>query len=171
MSWHSGDWANFTVTLMSAAAAVAAAIAAFQSGKSANEALNQQKNAFHFERNRHFMDLLKADAAKANTCVQNTKGIDWSFEQAANVTYAVDSAKQMIKDASSVISEVELDKLKEFFKDQLCYEIMSEMRQAKNMPDGFLHSHKGFRESREVIHLWIDNLRFFGFITVVESKQ
>jgi len=149
---------------MSAIAAGAAAIAAFQSGKSANESLRQQKEAFHFERKKHFMDLLKADAAKANSCVQNTKGMDWSFDQAANVTYAVDSAKQMIKDASSSLSDCEMKKLKEYFKDQLCYEIISEMNQAQNLPDGFLGSHKGFQESRETTRLWLDNLRFFEFI-------
>ncbi|WP_293770788.1 hypothetical protein [uncultured Pantoea sp.] len=170
MSWHSGDWANFSVTLASAIAAVAAAISAVQSSKSAKDSLNQQREAFLFERKRHLHEQLKADAAKANASVKNTAGKDWTFYQSANATYAIDSAKQTIKDASSGLFSHDVDKLKEYFKDQLCFEITSEMKEARNVPDGFLGSEKSFKETREVTRLWLDNLKFFDFIIEVDKK-
>lgn len=112
----------------------------------------------------HLHNLLKSEAIKANESVKNTRGQDWTFLQVANATYAIDSAKQIIKSKSISYTEEEIEELKTFFLDQLCYEITSEMNEAHNMPDGFLDSHKGFRESRSVITLWLDNLRFFNFL-------
>jgi len=169
LSWHSGDWANFTVALFSAVAAISAAIAAHKSGKSAQESLEQQRNSFKFEQKKYIQDLLKADAAKANASVHNTKGMDWSFYQAANATLAIDSARQTISSASLTLSDCNTEELKVFFKEQLCFEITSEMNEGFNMPDGFIDSHKSFRESRDVFQLWIANLRFFGLISEEET--
>lgn len=101
---------------------------------------------------------------KANESVKNTKGQDWTFTQAANATYAIDAAKQIINSFDPQASPDDVEGYKLLFLDQLNYEITSEMNQAHNMPDGFLNSHKGFRESREIIRLWLDNLRFFNFL-------
>ncbi|AIX48884.1 hypothetical protein PSNIH1_00710 [Pantoea sp. PSNIH1] len=164
MSWHAEDWASFSITALSAVAAVFAARAAVTSGKSAKEALKQQKEAFQFERKRHFLDLIKADAEKANASVFNTKGMDWSFYQAANATHAIDSARKRILRADTNLSESDILELKSFFKEQLCFEITSEMKEGFNFTGGFTESEKSFRESRDITQLWISNLMFFGFI-------
>lgn len=168
MSWHSGDWANFVVALSSAVAAVSAAIAAHKSSKSALDSLEQQRNSFKFEQKKYIQDLLKADAAKANASVHNTKGMDWSFYQAANVTLAVDSARQAISNASLIFPDCNTDELKVFFKEQLNFEITSEMKEGFHMPDGFIDSQKSFKESRQIIQLWIANLKFFGLLSEEE---
>lgn len=164
MSWHAEDWVTFSIAALSAVAAAFAAGAAVSSGKSAREALKQQKEAFHFERKRHFLSLIKADAEKANASVLNTKGMDWSFYQAANATHALESARKRILGAATTLSEHEILELKHFFKEQLSFEITSEMKDGFNFPDGFIESEKNFRESRDIVQIWISNLKFFGFI-------
>lgn len=161
MSWHSGDWATFGVAFFSAIAAGSAALAAISSGRSAKEALKQQRNSFKFDKERHYLELLKSDALKANASVHNTAGMDWKFYQAANATYAMESARQTILGSAAFLNEEEIQRLKDFFKEQLCYEITSETKEGYNLADAFLESHKGFIDSREVIQLWLENLRFF----------
>jgi len=164
LSWHHEDFIDLFAAIGGVVSAGAAAYAAIQSRKSANDSFKQQKELLRFEREMHLHNLLKSEAIKANESVKNTRGQDWTFLQVANATYAIDSAKQIIKSKSISYTEEEIEELKTFFLDQLCYEITSEMNEAHNMPDGFLDSHKGFRESRSVITLWLDNLRFFNFL-------
>lgn len=164
MSWHHGDYIDLISAVGTAIAAGAAAYAAVQSRKSANDSFIQQQRSFKFERERHFHDLLRAQAMKANESVKNTKGQDWTFTQAANATYAIDAAKQIINSFDPQASPDDVERYKLLFLDQLNYEITSEMNQGHNMPDGFLNSHKGFIESREIFRLWLDNLRFFNFL-------
>ncbi|EGT4354728.1 hypothetical protein SNN68_003886 [Cronobacter sakazakii] len=164
MSWHHGDYIDLISAVGTAIAAGAAAYAAVQSRKSAKDSFIQQQKSFKFERERHLHDLLRAEAMKANESVKNTKGQDWTFFQAANATYAIDAAKQIINSFHPKPSSEDIERYKLLFLDQLNYEITSEMNQAHNMPDGFWHSHKGFRESSEIIRLWLDNLRFFNFL-------
>jgi len=165
LSWHHGDYIDFFAAIGGMVSAGAAAYAAIQSRKSANDSFTQQKELFRFEQERHLLDLLRSEASKANESVKNTIGQDWTFFQAANATYALDAAKQIIKGQSVQHTPDEVERYKLFFLDQLCYEITSEMNEAHNMPDGFLDSHKGFRESRQIIPLWLDNLRFFNFLS------
>jgi len=164
LSWHHGDYIDFFAAIGGVVSAGAAAYAAIQSRKSASDSYKQQKELFKFEKERHLHDLLKAEAIKANESVKNTQGQDWTFFQAANATYAIDSAKQLLKDINIQTPSDDIERFKLFFLDQLCYEITSEMNEAHNMPDGFLNSHKGFKESRDIIVIWMDNLRFFNFI-------
>ncbi|MEG3112135.1 hypothetical protein SC127_15525 [Pantoea sp. T14] len=169
MSWHHGDYIDFFAAIGGVVSAGAAAYAAIQSRKTAKDSFNQQKESLKFERERHLIELIKADASKANESVKNAQGQDWSFTQAANVTYAIDSAKQRIKESSFNMLPEEIKRFKTFFKDQLSHEITTEMKEAHNMPDAFLKSHKGFKESREIIQLWMDNLRFFDFLNETEG--
>ncbi|WP_435929210.1 hypothetical protein [Dryocola sp. BD613] len=162
MSWHSGDWANFSVTLTSAIAAVAAAYSAFQSGKSAKQSLEYQKEARKFERERHLHELLRSDAFKANHSVKDSASDNWTFSQAANIGSSLDSARQRIVEASLYLDPEDVKTLKQFFKSQLSHEIKQELGNI-DLPDSLYQLQRKSLPFLEAITDWQVNKEFFEF--------
>lgn len=168
MSWHSGDWANFSITLTSAIAAVAAAYSAFESGRSAKTSLNYQRDAIKLEREKHLHELLGADASNASGNVRGLDSSAWSFSHIANILNAMKSARQRILEASYFLSDNEIDKLKSYFKSQLSHEINIVFNQI-DPPDCLFQPKGPIKLSQEAETLWSINKEFFGYILV--SKE
>ena len=159
MSWHSGDWANFSVTVSSAIASAAAAYAAIISLKTTKAALKSQQESSLLEREIHTRELLKADASRANSSLNGVSGNDWSFNQVANIVGAIDSARKTIINARTFINE---EALKSYFKDQLAYEITRELDQ-ESPPDSIFRPNGEIHLSFHIFYLWSSNKDFFDY--------
>lgn len=141
----------------------AAAYAAVQSRNSAKDSHQQQLETAKFERERHFYELLRSDAARANETVKAQDSSDWTYAQAANITYAIESARKRVESAIPLMNAEQIVQLKEYFKEQLSHEIKSEMKDILGMPDALYKPKYDWRESSELVQIWLLNKEFFGF--------
>lgn len=169
MSWHHEDYISFFAAIGGMVSAGAAAYAAIQSRNSAKDSHQQQMETARFERERHFYELLRSDAARANETVRALDSSDWSYAQAANITYAIESARNRVESAIPLMSSEQILQLKAYFKEQLSHEIKSEMKDILGMPDALYKPKYGWMESRELVEIWLINKEFFGFDHLYDS--
>jgi len=163
LSWHHGDYIGLFSAIGGVVSAGAAAYAAVQSRKSARDSHLQQLEAARFERERHLYELLRSDAARANESVKTQDSSDWTYSQAANITYAIDSARNRINASSPYLAPEQISQLKSYLKEQLSHEIKSELNNDTKPPDAFYKPKEHWIESESLVDTWEVNKKFFDF--------
>ena len=164
MSWHAGDWANFSVSIFSAISAAWSAYAAKKSNDATKENLALQRKteeARDKEAKRNFilntklklLDQLTYDARRANSFDTEREVDPWSPNSSVNIIYSIDSAKHKIKSWIKIHGDEDEKFFIEYFLDQLNYRIVKHLR-AKFMP-------RNLPNDREIFLIWYDNKIFF----------
>lgn len=163
MSWHHEDYLGLASAIGGVIAACAAAFAAIQSRISSKASLEQMQSNAAFERSRYLQDLLRSDANKVNGSINSDDSNDWTFNQIANITKAISSAKQRIIEISTLIDAAEVERFKEFFKNQISQEIMKELSEEE--PPSCIYKVKGdSSQGIQIYEIWSGNKEFFGFV-------
>ncbi|EGT4276647.1 hypothetical protein SNN84_003381 [Cronobacter sakazakii] len=163
MSWHHGDYINLISAAGTAIAAAAAAVAAWLSFKSAKESQEQQRKSAKFEMERHLYELLQIDAQRANESVKGIDSMDWSYNQVANLTYAIESARKRLQAAIPQLDDEQIARFKSFFTEQLSHEVKAEMKEMGGLPDALYKTRGNCRESMELVDIFGNNKEFFGY--------
>ena len=118
---------------------------------------------------RHLYELLLSDASRANDNVKGVESVDWTYGQAANITYAIESARKRIQAASPQLDDEQIARFKSFFAEQLSHEVKAEMKDMHGMPDALYKPKWDWRESSELVDIWGQNKDFFGYDYVRDS--
>lgn len=163
MSWHHGDYIALISAAGTAIAAGAAAVAAGLSYKSAKESQEQQSKSARFEMERHLYELLLSDAKRANESVKGIDSIDWTYNQAANITYAIESARNRLEAAMPQLDDEQIARFKSFFTEQLSHEVKAELKEMGGLPDALYKPKENWRESGELAATFGKNKDFFGY--------
>ena len=174
MSWHHGDYIDLVSAAGTLIAAVVAAYAASQSNKSAKESRLlqletriQQQELHKFEKEKHLYDLLKADAERANDNAKQGYPSELTFSQASNVAYALDSARNRIREFLNGNESLNADKYKRYFRQQLAEEVNAYFHE---MVPASLDRKNPSQAQIESQSLWIINRRYFNF-SVCEDED
>lgn len=152
MSWGANEW--------SAVGGIASAIAAFLSLLVAMTNAKSQKKSYIFERKKELKDNLFNLSRWANENDKHDSNGQWTAESTANITYAIDAAKQRIKDWTSGNEGSEKDYFIDYFRDFLSYRIVQEMYHPQP-PDSILKVQNINGNENELYDLWFDNKEFF----------
>lgn len=163
MSWHHGDYINLISAVGTAIAAGAAAVAAWLSFESAKKSQEQQRSSARFEMERHLYELLHIDAQRANESVKGIDSIDWTYNQVANITYAIESARNRLQAATPQLDDEQIARFKSFFTEQLSHEVKAEMKEMGGLPDALYKPKWNWRESAELVEIFGKNKDFFGY--------
>lgn len=161
MSWHHEDYISLFSAIGGVLSAAAAAFAAGLSLKVARESREQQKISAKFEMERHFYELLLSDATRSNDNGKGIESSEWTYAQAANITYAIESARKRLEAAMPQLDGEQIDRFKSFFIEQLSHEVKSELKDKVDTPDILYKPKWNWQESRELIRIWERNKVFF----------
>lgn len=167
MSWHHGDYIELISAAGTMFAAIVAAYAASRSNKSAKESrLQQQETRLYqqelqnFEREKHLLELLKADADRANNNAQQGYPAELSFVQASNLAHSLHSAKVRIMEFVEGKTDASMRRFISYFRQQLTEEVNAYMCEE---PPLSIDRDEPTMEQMEAYHSWAECRRFFGF--------
>ncbi len=122
MSWHAGDWANFSISCFSAVAALSSAFSAKISKKAA-ESIERER------REQRCIDLLASEAMRMYECIGTQRICDVKIEQKSNICRAICNGKHLI---ITYKSDDESEKrLKLFFINKLPYQATKSINEKK----------------------------------------
>ncbi|NKG29345.1 hypothetical protein FVB43_04735 [Erwinia rhapontici] len=161
MSWHSGDWANFSVAFTSAIASISAAIAAFKSKKTSDKALRYQKEIIASERKRNIEESLKNNARRANDAIGELWPEKWNFNHISSIANSMFSAKNDILNEINSLMEVEVKDLKKLYLNHLSEKIVWEIYYSEE-PEGMKKELNGNVMSLVLLkRKWSESRSFF----------
>lgn len=169
MDWNHQDYIALVAAVGTVVAAVAAAIAAGLSFKSAKESKEFQIQAARISLEKQLYDLLQSDAIRANDIVRGIQSHDWTFNQVANITYAIESARKRILAMMPPLDDDQILRFKSFFNEQLSHEIKTEMKNMTGPPDALYKSGENWRDSPDLVNIFEENKDFFGYDYVRDS--
>ncbi|WP_210452426.1 hypothetical protein [Pantoea ananatis] len=150
--------------------AIASAIAAIGSVAVAVLTYRQQsKNNKQTEINK-LTDRLISLAARANSHKNKPDGALRSFEDAADLAYAVDTATFRIFAVSRKykLDENQIEDLKSYFINYLSYQIIEEMR-LKEMPAFEMNASYGIDEVSHIQFLWQRGVGYLMFNKLIQT--
>lgn len=156
---------DLITNIISVFAAVGSAIAAFMSWLVARRSLILQKELATDDHERYLYESLRKYADNVNGYVKGKQQAEWSFSDAANIIFNLNSAMQMISQNSLKDGATSSIIFKKFFTGQLVIELQEVFN--RGGLDGVL-SITVDADSLEanLSNLWHEVSDFFGFMWV-----
>lgn len=142
---------------------IAAAVSLIVSIRSARA----QADMILFEREKHLYELLSADAKRANDNAKQGYPAELTFSQASNVAYALDSARNRIREFLIGKGKLSPDKYKRYFRQQLVEEVNAYFN---DMVPSSIDKKDPSQAQVESQSLWLINRRYFNF-NVAEDED
>lgn len=146
MDWSLSNPAwGLLAAIISAIGTVAAAVSALASKNTAKKALELQDRQYVFE-------SLKACAERANAYAKGKSGIDWSTNDAADITKCLARAMEIIKQYCHQKRDTQMVGLKQYFMNLLIMELYEEIHNGDAASCAFQRS----EPTRILDGLWTD---------------
>ena len=148
----------------SAVAGVASAVAAALSFVVTCVGLKYQRKTLLEAMRKNVIDSLSYQAERANAFSSGKRDSEWSFQEFANIMFAIDTARNIVAriNESDGISR---DEARMYFVSLLNQPILSSLKNG-SPPDGAFQNKGSISEGLEVINLWNPNAHFLGFTEV-----